>query len=180
MSQRAFKYFTIVAGGTPQPLVGTKLTAAVIPTDGPDTPTLLPVVDSSIFLNGDKVILDVPSSGIEERVRVFNVPDATHINVVQMRQSHASGIYVRLAEMVDSVYVQCLDGNTGAIFIGDRPTMVKATGVGVIKKLQLVAASAQPIDYSRPRSGVANTDDLGNYWVDGTTGDSYLPSIGQI
>jgi hypothetical protein len=188
MSQRAFKYFSIVAGGTPQPLVGTKLTAAVAPAPAtgfqpagsPDTPVSIPVSDSSMFLNGDRVILDVPSSGVEENVKVFSVPDSTHIQVSGIAHVHASGTYVRLAVLINSVYVQALDGNAGALYIGTQATMVKATGVFVIKKFQLVAASVEPNEFSSTRSGLANADDLGSLWIDGTTGDSYLPSIGQV
>lgn len=186
--QRAFKYFTIVAGGTPQPLVGTKLTAAVSPAPAtgsqpagsPDTPVSLPVADSSMFLNGDRVILDIPSSGVEENVKVFSVPDATHIKVSGIQFVHSSGIYVRLAVLINSVYVQALDGNAGALYIGTAATMVKATGVSVLAKTQLVASGVQPTEFSSTRSGLANADDLGNLWIDGTTGDSYLPSIGQL
>src|SRR5277367_3283863 len=122
MSQRAFKYFSIAAGGTPQPLVGTTLTAAVVPPSNVKDPatalTLLPVVDSSMFLNGDWMMLDSTGAPGEERVQVFSVPNGTSIQVKGMLQPHASGAFVRLAVLTNSLYIQTLDGNTGAIYIG--------------------------------------------------------------
>lgn len=186
MSQRAFKYFTIAAGGTPQPLVGTTLTAAVVaqvtvPSTSPsDALSTLPVADSSMFLNGDWVILDSTGAAGEERVQVFTVPDGTHIQVKGMKSNHANGAFVRLAQLMNSVYVQAKDGNVGALFIGTSSALVKATGAFVIAKLVQVAAGVQPVEFSSTRSGLANCDDLGQLWIDGTTADSYLPSIGQV
>lgn len=186
MSERAFKYFTITAGGTPQPLVGTTLSAAVVAPVASgsqlavsDQLTTLPVVDSSMFLKGDYAMLDSVGA-LEERVRVFAVIDATHIQVIGMQFNHANGAFVRLAVLANSIYVQTKDGNVGAIFIGLSSAMVKATGVQVVAKLQQVGAGVQPTEFSTTRSGLGNCDDLGQLWVDGTTADSYLPSIGQV
>lgn len=186
MSQRTFKYFSIVAGGTPQPLVGTTLTAAVNAPTGAgstlalaDILTVLTVADTSMFLNGDYAMLDSTGAN-EERVQVFQVLTGNTMSVKGMLKNHANGAYVRLAALANSTYVQGLDANAGALYIGTSSALVKATGVFVIAKLQTVAAGVQPIEFSSTRSGLANCDDLGQLWIDGTTGDKYLPSIGQV
>jgi hypothetical protein len=184
MSQRTFKYFSIGTGGTPQPLVGTTLTAAVAPPINVPDPTValttLPVADSSMFLNGDWMMLDATGLAAEERVLVFRVLSSTSIQVKGMLSSHASGAWVRLATLMNSLYVQSLDGNSGALYVGTSSAMVKATGVWTIAKMVAVASGTQPVELDSTRSGLANPDDLGQLWIDGTTGDKYLPSIGQI
>jgi hypothetical protein len=180
MSQRAFKYFSITAGGTPQPLVGTTLTAALNAPTNPDTAVTATVADSSMFLAGDATRLESTGAATEERVRVFQVVDATHIQLVGVKFNHLSGIFVRLSISINSIYIQALDGNLGALYIGLSSAMVKATGVQVVAKLQLAGTGVQPFEFLSTRSGLANADDLGQLWIDGTTTDKYLPSVGQV
>jgi hypothetical protein len=180
MSQRSFKYFQIAAGGTPQPLVGTTLTAAVTAPTNPDAVVSLSVADSSMFLKGDRVVIGSTGAADEEDAAVFSVPDGTHINVQDIENNHANGAYVRLGILINSLYIQEQDGNTGALFIGTSSALVKATGVFVIAKLQAVGAGVQPNELDSTRSGLANPDQLGQIWIDGTTGDKYLPSVGLI
>lgn len=183
MAQRTFKYFTIAAGGTPQALIGTLTTAAILALPAgavPDTPVTVSVADSSMFSKGDWVIVD--SSGANpERAFVFGVPDGTHIQVTKLQLAHGSGCTVSLSILVNNIYVQTKDGNAGAIYIGASSSMVKATGVFVITKLQPVASGAQPTEFSSAMSGMGlNPIDIGQIWVDGTTADSYLPSLGVV
>lgn len=182
MAQRAFKYFTITAGGTPQPLIGTLTTAAILALPAgasPSTPVSVPVSDSSMFLKGDWVIVD--NSGTPERAFVFGVPDGTHVQLTGLQLAHASGSTVSLSILVNNIYVQTKDGNAGAIFIGTSGSMVKASGVSVITKLQQVAVGVQPTEFSSAMSGMGlNPIDVGQIWIDGTTADSYLPSLGIV
>lgn len=180
MSQRTFKYFTIVSGGTPQPLVGTTLSAALTAPLNPDTAVNAAVADSSMFLNGDWVVLEVDGAALEERVKVFNVPDSTHIKLVGVKNSHASGAIVRLGTAINSLFVQSKDGNAAPLFIGTSSAMVKAIGAFVIAKIVQVAAGTQPTELDSTRSGLANPDTMGQLWIDGTTSDSYLVSVGQL
>lgn len=172
MGVRAFKYYVIASGGTPQPLVGTKTTGST----GPGSNVNLPVSDSSMFQKGDYAILDVGAS--EERCKVTAVPDGTHVTVDTIALAHGSGVYIRLAIDVNSVYVQTKDGNTGTVFLGTKSTMATSTGTFVIKELTKVTAGSQPTDYtSADLGGAYNPANLGDFWVDGTTNDNYLPSL---
>ena len=177
MAIRCFKYFTIVAGGTPQPLVGTTLTAALSP-PSQGSSVVAAVADSSMFMNGDYVMLDVGAS--RERASVYNVVDSTHITLANFNLAHANSTYVQLSGATFSVYIQTTTTNAGAIYLGNASTMVKATGVNCLAQLLNVGAGIQPIDFSDNRSFGGSAIQIGDYWVDGTTGDKYLPSCGLI
>jgi hypothetical protein len=186
---RTFKFVALTANGTPQPVFGTTTTAAVGPTTAPpanppgaventtqNTQVSIPVTDSSLFLKGDVVNVDVGAN--EERTSVYSVPDGTHIIVAGLTIAHASGIYVRLSMPIGGVYIQSKDGNTNAIFIGTRYNMVKATGVYCVAKLQPVAGGVQPIEFNSAIQGFSGPFSAGEWWFDGTTnGDSILPSF---
>lgn len=66
----AFKYFMIQAGGTPQPLIGTFMTAAVttntvqqsLNINGDPAPVTLTVNDSSMFRQGDFGLVTDPGT----------------------------------------------------------------------------------------------------------------------
>jgi len=169
---RTFKYVALTSAGTPQPVFGTTLTAAV----SLGSQVSVPVTDSSFFLKGDQVNFDVGAS--EETTTVFSVPDGTHIVVNALTKAHANGTYVRLSGSISAVYIQTLDGNTSAIVIGNKSTMVKATGVGCIAKLIQVAAGNSPVDFSSTIAGFPGPLSYGEFWFDGTTnGDKILPSV---
>jgi len=185
-----FKQYTIAAAGTPQPLVGTTLSAAVAASPG--QPVTVAVADASpwdIYGQGFAAAFDVPVYAVfgklgasEERVRVLQVVDGTHIKVDQLAFAHANAIYVRLGAAVNSVYVQSKDGNTGNfLYIGNSPNMVKATMTYCLAKLAKVAALSQPTEFSDTRTGAWNPGDAANCWIDGdTTGDGYVPSFGVV
>ena len=181
MSQVATKKFTIVAAGTPQPLIGTYLAASVVA----GNMVVCTVGDSSMFAVGNRVRLIAADGTNGELNYVAAVGDATHITVRVLSKNHTGGVFgtgewVCLAEPVNSVYVQLVAGNAGLFYIGERPTMVKATYVGVIATLLNTAAGIQPVEFSTTRSGLTNVDDVGQLFVDGTTGDAYVPSFGQV
>jgi hypothetical protein len=185
---RAFKKITIAAGGTPQPLVGTTTTTAVGPvaypqgTVGSGAILVIPVVDGSMFYKGCWGILGKPSTG-EERLFVSGV-SGNNVTVQipypgGITGTYLSGAYFRLSILINSTYIQTTSGNAGAIYVGTMDNMVKATYAFVIAVLYQVA-SGQPIEYRDGRSGLQNADDVGQLWVDGTTGDGYLPSVGVV
>lgn len=184
---RATKKFTITAGGTPQPLVGTKTTAAVGPSQrmtglvGAQDIFAIPVTDASFFIGKDWIIIGVP--GAEERLQIMTIAGNTlSVKLPQggLKNAYANGSYVRLSVLINSTYVQPSDGNAGFLFIGTSNVMVTATGVLVVVKLAQVAAGSQPVDFHDGRSGLQNADDIGMWWIDGTTGDGYLPSMGIV
>jgi hypothetical protein len=188
---RAFKEFTIVAGGTPQPLIGTTTTAAFGPVGyptgqiGSGALATIPVADSSMFLNKDYLVIGKPSSTnpVEQRLLIMAIPSSTSIQVQVplggIPATYGSGTYVRLSNVINSTYVQTIAGNAGSIYIGTRDNMVKASYTYVIALLAAVA-SGQPTEFRDGRSGAWDPDDIGNYWIDGTTGDGYLPSYGAV
>ena len=194
MSVKAFKYYTIQAGGTPQPLIGTYLTVAVTPAvvnyanqaGGNLNVVTLTVADSSMFLGAQYANITDPGTFASERVLVLNPPPSSTTLMVQgIQNAHPGGAYgtgawVAVGDHAQNIYVQSLDGNTGALYVGTKPQMVKATGVFVIAKLVQVASGTQPLDFGTSRQGLADTEPTSQYWIDGTTGDSYLPSIGLV
>lgn len=189
MSLRAFKEFTIVAGGTPQPLVGTTITAAVGPVayptgvPGPNALLSLTVADNSMFGPGDWGILGKPSTG-EQRLQIMSISSTTIVKVLVpypggITGTYLSGAYFRLGNAINSVFIQTIVGNSGAIYVGTKDTMAKAGYVFCVAVLEPVS-SGQPTDFSDDRSAALDPDDIGQLWVDGTTSDGYLPSYGVI
>jgi len=185
MSVRAFKYFSIGATNTPQPLIGTALSAAVTPpTSVPpaiaDALTTLPVTDSSMFLAGDWAMLDASGAAAEERVQVYIVPNGTSIKVKGMLNAHASGASVRLAVLANDIYIQPADGNSAALYVGNSSSLSTTTGAFAIKKLIQTAGGTQPQEfYVSRRAAGANPEDIGQYWIAGTLNDKYLASFWQ-
>lgn len=169
---RSFKYVSLVAAGSPQPCFGTTLGAATLP----GSHVAVQVADSSFFQVGDFVNFDVGAS--EERTKVSVVVDGTHIIVDGLTLAHANGTYIRLSGSISAVYIQTLDGNTSAIVIGNKSTMVKATGVACIAKLQPTASGSQSTEFSSTIAGFPGPLSLGEFWMDGSTnGDKILPSV---
>lgn len=183
---RTFKYISLTASGTPQPVFGTKTTAAIAPAgasgsqenSNQNAQVSVPVADSSIFLAGDIVNVDVAAN--EEKTTVASIPDGTHVVLSALALNHASGIFVRLSVPIAQVYVQTKDGNTGAIYIGNKYNLVRATGAFIIAKLEPVTAGVQPIELNSGISGFVGLNS-GELWFDGdTTGDKILPSFSVV
>lgn len=182
---RTFKQFTIQAGGTPQPLVGSWVTATTAP-NGADFQgeilTTYPVNDSSMFAQGDYVRFVKANLTQIEIGRVQSVPDGTHIQVrgitlTRTGGAFGTGDFVQLFLPVNRVYVQCKPGNAAIIFIGTQG--LNKTGlVNVIAQLQPFGSSVQPIEYVDNRNYTADPMNAADLWIDGTTSDGYLPSFG--
>ena len=189
--QRAFKKFTIQSGGTPQPAIGTWITASVNPgsVGGTDfqgeTLTTITVSDTSMFQEDDYVYIIDANLANPERCRVTDVFSSTSMEVFNMKNSRTGGVFgtgafVALSINVNSVYIQTTIGNTGAIYVGLQG-IVKATFKNVIAILQQVTAPTQPIDFSDSRTFAGpNISQSSDFWVDGTSGDGYLPSLGIV
>lgn len=179
--KRTFLKYTITTTNTAQPLIGTTTTAATGPggTDPNGDPAVVevPVTSSAMFLNGDWVIIGSAANSDEERVRVQSVPDSTHIVLKGMAKTHLTSSFVRLAVFCAQVYVQTTAGNTGNIYIGTQGLTV-STYANVIAELVPVAATAvQPVDFSDPYYVGQDPGDVGEYWITGTGGDGYLPTV---
>jgi hypothetical protein len=178
--KRTTQKFTITTTNTIQPLVGTTTSAATGPggTDpnGDSAVVTVAVTSSAMFLNGDWAIIGSIANGDEERVFVQKVKDSTHINVKGMTKTHVNGSFVRLAVLCQAVYVQTTQGNTGAIYLGTQ-SMVESTQVGVFAILYPFASPTQPIDYTDPYRVSQDGGDVGEYWITGTSGDGFIPSL---
>lgn len=191
---RSFKYFTIQAGGTPQPLVGSYLTAAVTAAQVAAAnvngnimvPIALAVADSSMFKQGDYLSVVDPGTYAMERVIVTSVPaGGNQVVVTGLQNTHPGGAYgvgawVALASLAQGIYLQGKDGNAGTLYLGTSPQMVTATGTYMMTQLKTAAAGSQPNQFATSLQGPANTEAVNEYWIDGTTGDSYLASIGVL
>jgi hypothetical protein len=194
MASFAFKYFTIQSGGTPQPVIGTYLTASITqpvinaanpPGNDYQNPVTMTVADSSMFVGFNWLnVIDV-STYATERAEIITVPSSTTVTVQGLKNIHTGGSYgtgawVSLGVPAQSLYIQGLDGNSGSLYIGTSPQMSKSTGLYVIAKMVIVTSGLQPYDFCTSRQGLADTEVISQYWIDGTTGDSYLPSIGAV
>ena len=149
MSVKAFKYYSIQAGGTPQPVIGTYLTAAVtqnqINAANPQGGLLqnlltLTVADSTMFTGAAYADVVDPTTYFTERVRVVNVPSGTTVQVQGLQKPHPGGIYgtgswVALGDFAQNLYIQAVAGNTGTLYIGTTAQMATTSGVGVIVSL---------------------------------------------
>ena len=170
MAKRTFKFVSLVAGGTPQPVFGTTTSAIVNPSQ---TQVSIPVVDSSWFKVGDYIKLD-PAGTNPEQLIVQNIPDSTHIKVPFVNFKHSSGVYVQLDIVCFSVFIAAKIGNAAAINIGTQYNMVFATGVFTI-----VAINGGQ-NFEDNNYGFGNGFNSSDYWFDGTTGDNILPSLSII
>jgi len=181
---RTFKAFAIQAGGTPQPLVGSWITANAVPS-APDpqgqTITTLPVNDSSMFLQGDYAALQSVTHTNIELVQVQKIVSGTSIIVrnsflTRTGGAFGTGDFISLAIPVNGVFVQSVPGDAGLLYIG-TVGLVKAGLVHVIATLQNLTAGSQPVYYTDSRYYTADPCNASDLWIDGTTADTYLPSF---
>lgn len=186
MSSLSFKQFAIVAGGTPQPLVGTFLAATPPPSapnpDGSEVSTFQ-VGDSSMLLGGEEIFVCSPTFTNAERIRCTKIIDATHIQVkgsskTRLGGAAGTGDWIALAILVNRVYVQATAGGAGLLYVGNRG-LVKAGLVHVVKTLFNVTTGA-PSDFDNSLTEGPNASSADDWWIDGTTGDTYLPSYGVV
>jgi hypothetical protein len=184
MANRTFKAFAIQAGGTPQPLVGTWITAAGTPIGADfqgEQITTLTVSDSSMFLQGDYALLQSATYTNKELVRVQKVTNSTTIvirgsTLVRTGGVFGTGDFMSLAIPTNGVFVQSVPGDTGLLYIG-TVGMSKTGLVKVIATLQNFAAGTQPVYFSDSRYFTADPMMASDLWIDGTTADTYLPSF---
>lgn len=186
MASRSYKQFTILNGGTAQPLVGTRLTAnsglnSVNP-DGSGFQTLT-VADSSMLMAGEEIFICTPTFTNGERVRCMKIVDATHILVKGLKFIHVGGAagtgeWVAFAGEVNSVYVQGAVGGAGLLYIGNQG--LNKTGLVHVVKTIFNVTTGQPSDFSDQLSEGPNASSAADWWIDGTTGDTYLPTFGVV
>lgn len=185
MSTRSYKQFAILLGGSPQPLVGTFITATTAP-NPPANPdgssiTTLPVSDSSMLMGGEDVFICSPTFTNPERTRVFKVVDGTHIQVKGLRFTRTGGAvgtgdWISVGALVNSVYVQSLAGNAGLLYLGNQG--LNKTGLVHVVTTMFNVTTGQPTDFTDIRRGAPDSTDACDWWIDGTTNDKYQASFG--
>jgi hypothetical protein len=181
---RTFKKFTINTTSTPQPLVGSYLTAGASPS-APDpqgeTISTLTVADTSMFLQGDYALLLSATYTNKEFVRVQKIVSSTSMIIrgsvlVRTGGAFGTGDFISLAIPVNGVFVQATPGNNALLYVGTLGMTVTGE-VNVIASLQNFAAGTQPINYSDSRYYTADPMGASDLWIAGTSGDGYLPSF---
>jgi len=188
MGKRTWGTVSLAAGGTPQPVFGTTTTAAVSANAALGGNSFLLAVTAfplvagfTGFQNGDNIIVEAGGTN-PERFLIQQVVSSTSLKLRKedgsgIQFAHASGVFVQLAIPCISVFIQCIEGNTALIYIGNTASMVKATRVGVIATLEFTASGTQPFNFADPMYGSTPGLTSDSYWFDGTTGDKILPSL---
>jgi hypothetical protein len=179
--RRTFKAFTVATAGTPQPLIGTTISAAIA---AGAHMIKVQVADSSMFVGEDWALLRTiagVSPDVEERVFIAKVDDSTHVTFKDVATAFPSGSWLRLAGNYSSIFVQSIDGNTGNLYIGTSRDLVKASYTKVAAEISHVAAGSQPPSFSDQTSTTSDAEDMSQWWIDADNNtDKYLPSFGII
>jgi hypothetical protein len=178
VAKRTFQYVQVVAAGTPQPVFGSTLTAAVTPNRNLRDDLTTVTVAASLWWNpGDYILIDPLGTNPETLGPIEGIPDATHVVVPGLRFPHPSGAFVQLSARCYSVFVQTRVGNSGLIYIGSSGLMNTTTGRYCIAALSPVTGTSLPTFLSDMVYGLANVESPSAYWMDGSTGDAVLPSL---
>ena len=184
MSLRGFGNQTLT--GSPQPLLGTLLTAAVFPTPDRNTGSLAPGSQNSsavlpitantttLFRQGDHVAVGASSTFTQSNTTapdggtVQSVSSAANtLTVTGLQRNHSSGEWVLLAMPCAQINIQ----NGGAtLYLGEDST-VGATSSTLIAT---VAASAA---YSIGSPGLGNMLETQHLWVVETASNTFLPNL---
>lgn len=178
--QRAFKYMTILNTNVAQPMYFTTLTNAIpVSTQLDQTVKKIVVADTTLFFVGDWVLLVEVGGTNKEKVNITEIVDATHMTVRGSTLAHAAGAWVAFDSSTNSPYVETKLGNAATMMLATDYDANMTTGFHCVASLPAVAAGF-PSFVSTVRPGSFNPESGGNYWIIGTTGDSYLPSFGMI
>lgn len=173
---------TIVATDVAQPVFGTTLSAAFVPTTdglGQPMPTqVIPVVDDALPWEKNDEIIVVETDGTKsENARIVSI-GAGSLTVTALKFTHASGARVILNVNMASLYIQRRAGDAGALGVGTKRDAALGTGLHLMVRLETVAAG-QPVEVFNSNIFGANPGSSSEYWVVGTINDVYLPSIVQ-
>jgi hypothetical protein len=179
--QRTFRYIAIVSTGVAQPLIYTPLTAAVTgPLEkysGGSQLVSIPVTSSAIFVAKDYVTLMSLTGTNKERLMIESIPDSTHILVRGMTIARLATDLAVLSSTNVITTVQALDGNAAALGIANGPSGSLTTGAGLVFKMVQTASGTQPQYFSSALLGLGNAEFMDDFWMVGTAGDKYLPSV---
>ncbi len=185
-----FINFTIAAGGTPQPLVGTTTSGAILSGTGPQS---VAVASSKMFQTNDYAYID--TLGSAEKVGI-KVTSDTAITMTpsdpsgHFRFAHSSGAALALFLPISSFTVFYPNGGAAPITVLYNPMQfspasgfgrgaqaISKTGpVGAIWILNQTVSPGAPSFMNSANIFGSNPDNLCYVWCDGTTGDGYTVS----
>lgn len=191
---RPFGGVTAIAAAS-QPVFGTTLTAAIVPsvdqhtgTNGPGTsapPITIVVTSTAGFLQNDRIAVG-PKTNFTAANKskldlgtITAVVDGTHLKVQGLTQAHLSTDYVVLSEMAAAVYVVPVS-TTSLIYLGTDETVgaADASVFDVIAKVS--ATTAEPTYWHiSPPTGRADSYDTTQYWLLGTAADTFVARFQQ-
>jgi hypothetical protein len=183
MALRGFGYQTLT--GTPQPLIGSQLQSAAIPSPDYYTGRLDPgsqpssayltVYAASLFRQGDHVMVGASNSFSQGSttpvdggtVQAVNA-SASNILVTGLMRKHSAAEWVILALPVAQVNIQ--NGASGTLYLGEDNTVGSGSGT-----LIQTAAANGTMQIGSP--GLGNMIDTQKLWVTGTASNTILPSL---
>lgn len=184
MAQRGFGTQTL--SGSPQPLIGTVLTAAVNPTPDSSRGAMAPGFADSVatlsvtagtvplFRYGDRVAVGASNSWNQGSTvapdggRVIGINSiANTIQVQGLLRAHASGEFVVLALPCAQINI---DNGAALLYLGEDGTVGAASST-------LITEISASTSYSLGFPAIGNVLETQKLWVLGTGADTYLPSI---
>jgi hypothetical protein len=195
MAIRSFGVGVQTIGAASQPAFGTTLTAASTfsvdrykgtNTPGTTTPPITLVVASSLGMKvNDAVLVGLkanftPANALLlDRGLIAAVVDATHITVQGLTQNHASGEYVVLNEPAAMVQITPVT-TTANIYVGNAST-VSSTDSSTFDVIGKNATTIEPTYWSlSPPTGLGDSYNTSEFWLNGTAGDTFVARFTQI
>jgi hypothetical protein len=178
-----------------QPVFGTTLTAAIVPsvdqhtgTNGPGTsapPITITVTSTAGFVQNDRIAIGPKTNFTAANRKLLDlgtitaVVDGTHLKVQGLTQTHLSTDYVVLSEMCAAVYVVPVS-TTAIIYLGTDETVAAADAsvFDVIAKVSATTAEPTYWHQSSP-TGRADSYDTSQYWLLGTAADTFVARFQQ-
>ena len=174
--------------GSAQPVFGTALTAAVTPPPdqfsgnlGPgsnQTQAQVTVTSTRGFFPGVEILIGASSdfapgsaTQLADRAVVKRVVSATVLLVQGLHNSHASGEWCLLNEVVGFIRITSLGTNN--LYLGNAPT-VSPTDSSVI---DVIPPGSQAYTIS---IGTTQPLQTSEFWLYGTAADTFVPSYAQV
>jgi len=189
-------YFGVQAlGASAQPVFGTTLTAAShfavdrftgTNKPGATTPPVTVVLESSASLIvGDRVAVGpgsnftVANRGNLDHGTVASIAlDGVTITVQGLLQNHASGEFLVLDEPASFVQITPIT-NTALMYLGTDST-VSASDTSVFDVLAPIADTSEPTySHISPTTGVADSYQTSQYWIDGAAASTFIARFHQ-
>lgn len=182
--------------GTAQPVFGTGVTAAFVPTPDQfsgnnnagsnETQGTVVVTSTKGFRTGDKVAVGTAAQfnpGLAtsrlDYGTVKKITDATHLVIQGLQKSHASGEWCVLAEDAGNVHIRPVVG-AAVQYIGNAST-VAAGDESVMDVLPIVAAGAGPTYVFDAESiGATQPFKTTEFWTIGTAADTFAARFTEV